>query len=280
MYASGAELRANALKKETAKMTLRGKSALVTGAIGGLGYAIAAKLASDGSNVVVTGIEAPDDAAPALAQLAAQASARTIYLQADLRQPAQIEAMIASASKRFGAIDILVNNAVVRHFSPIEEFPVERWDDALAVNLSAAFHTIRLTLPAMRRRGWGRIINMASPYSVFAAPNRIDYVTTKTAILGLTRSVALETADTDITCNAICPGTVQTPAIESRIAAMAQDKRLSHEEATRLYLADRQPGGRFISTETVAALVTFLCGPNSREISGAALPVDSAWTVS
>lgn len=261
-------------------MTLRGKCTLVTGGTAGLGYAIAEKLASDGSNLVVSGIEDTGDAQPAVARLRAIGSIDVLYLQADLRQPSRIEAMISAAEKHFGAVDIVINNAVVRHFSPVEDFPVERWDDALAVNLSAPFHIIRLTMPGMRKRGWGRIINMASPYSFFAAPSRIDYVTTKTALLGLTRTVALETAGTDITCNAICPGTLQTPAIESRIATMAQAKGLSLEDATRLYLADRQPGGQFISMETVAALVSFLCGPNSREISGAALPVDSGWTVS
>lgn len=259
---------------------LEGKCALVTGATGGLGHAIAARLAAEGCHIVINGLLRPDETEAALDQLRGGRPISAIYAPADLRQPVQIEAMMASAAAAFGAVDILVNNAVVRHFAPVEEFPVERWNEALAVNLSAAFHTIRLAMPAMRRRGWGRIINMASPYSFFAAPNRIDYVTTKTALLGLTRAVALEAAGTDITCNAICPGTLPTPAIEARIAGMAADKAISVDEATRLYLADRQPGGRFISTESVAALVAFLCGPNSREISGAALPVDSAWTVS
>jgi 3-hydroxybutyrate dehydrogenase len=179
-----------------------------------------------------------------------------------------------------GGVDVLVNNAVVRHFAPIERFPTERWNEALAVNLSAAFHTIRLALPIMRERGWGRIINLGSIYSTTATPNRIDYVTTKTALLGLTRAVAVEIADTDITCNAICPGTLPTPAIESRIARMAQEQGVSVEQATRDYLADRQPGGRFIPIETVAGLVAYLCGPASAGLNGAALPVDSAWSIS
>jgi 3-hydroxybutyrate dehydrogenase len=169
---------------------------------------------------------------------------------------------------------------VVRHFAPVENFPTERWEEALAVNLSAAFHAIRLTLPGMRARGFGRIINLASPYSFIGTVNRIDYVTTKTAILGLTRAVALEAAGTDITCNAVAPGTVQTPAIESKIKSIAERQGVSVEAATRDYLAERQPGGRFIALEGVAALIVFLCGPKARDISGAAIPLDCGWTVS
>lgn len=258
---------------------LHGKCALITGATGGLGYAVAERLAAEGCNVIVNGIAQPAEMSEALSRLEAR-GVSALYLPADLRDPTGIAGMMQTAAAAFGGIDILVNNAVVRHFAPVEAFPLERWNEALAVNLSAPFLAIRHALPAMRQRGWGRIINMASPYSFFAAANRVDYVTTKTGLLGLTRTVAIETAGTDITCNAICPGALPTPAIEARIAAMAAEKGLSVEDATRLYLADRQPGGRFISMETVAGLVAFLCGPASREISGAALPVDSAWTVS
>jgi 3-hydroxybutyrate dehydrogenase len=259
---------------------LHGKCALVTGATGGLGYAIAERLAADGCKVAVNGILSPEEARPSIDRLNAQSEGSAAYFRADLKDPDQIAEMFDHVRSDLGTVDILVNNAVVRHFSPIESFPVERWGEALAVNLSAPFHTIRLALPAMRESGWGRIVNMASPYSFFAAPNRVDYVTTKTALLGLTRTVALETAGADITCNALCPGTLPTPAIEARIAQMAADKSLSSEEATRAYLADRQPGGRFISMQTVAAMVSFLCGPASREITGAAIPIDSGWTAS
>ena len=259
---------------------LQGKNALVTGATGGLGLALAGRLAQDGCNVVLNGLLPREDMVAALDGLKADGPASALYVQADLSDPDKIAHLMKTASAAFGPVDILVNNAVVRHFAPLEAFPVERWDEALAVNISAPFHTIRLALPGMRAKGWGRIINMGSPYSFFATANRVDYITTKTALLGLTRAVAIETAGTDITCNAICPGTLPTPAIEARIAHMAGERAISIEDATRLYLADRQPGGRFISLEAVAALVTFLCGPTSREISSAALPVDSAWTVS
>lgn len=261
-------------------MTLRGRCALITGANAGLGFAVADRLAAEGCHVVVNGLVPPETMTDALARLSSGRGIEAVYRPADLRSPKEIATLMAEVTQRFGAVDILVNNAVVRHFAPVEAFPVDRWDEAIAVNLSAAFHTIRLALPAMRERGWGRIINMASPYSFFATANRVDYITTKTALLGLTRSVAIETAGTDITCNAIAPGTLPTPAIEARIRHQAAAKGISIEQATHDYLAERQPGGRFISMEAVAGMVAFLCGPNSREISGAALPVDSGWTVS
>jgi 3-hydroxybutyrate dehydrogenase len=176
-----------------------------------------------------------------------------------------------------GVIDILVNNAVVRHFAPVEAFAPERWDEALAVNLSAPFHLIRLALPAMKQRGWGRIINMASIYSTRAIADRIDYVTTKTAILGMTRAVAIETATSGITCNAISPGTLPTPAITRKIASLAEGEGRSLDETTRDYLGARQPTGRFIAMESVGAMVVFLAGPAGQDITGATLPIDGGW---
>jgi 3-hydroxybutyrate dehydrogenase len=205
---------------------------------------------------------------------------RTLYVGADLRVPAEIESMIATAAGAFGAVDVLVNNAVVRHTAPIESFEPRPWDEALAVNLSAAFHTIRLTLPAMKQRGWGRIVNVSSIYGLRAAANRAGYVTTKTALIGLTRAVALETLGHDITCNAICPGTAETPVHEATISGMMAAGSLPREEAERRFLAGKQPTGRFISAEGVAELIVFLCGPSSRDITGAALPVDGGWSVS
>jgi len=261
-------------------MTLHGKCALVTGSTAGLGFAIAEGLAAAGCDLVLHGPTADEDAAAAAAGLAARHGVRAVFLPADLRDPAAIVAMMAAIADRLGGPDIVVNNAVVRHFAPVERFPVAHWDEALAVNLSAAFHTIRLALPAMRARGWGRIVNMASGYSFFAARERVDYVTTKTALLGLTRAVALETADTGITCNALCPGTVPTPAIEARIRDLAAARGLSAAEAERTYLADRQPSGRFVAMAGVAAMIVFLCGPGGRDVTGAALPIDGGWTAS
>src|SRR5205814_977189 len=187
--------------------------------------------------------------------------------------------MLAGLLGRIGAVDILVNNAVVRHFSPVEHFPPERWDEALAVNLSAPFHLIRLALPGMKERRWGRIINMASIYSTRAVADRIDYVTTKTAILGMTRAVAIETTRSGITCNALCPGTLPTPAILDKIAGIATREDCTIDEATSDYLATRQPTGRFVAMEGVGAMAAFLCSPAAQDITGATLPIDGGWSV-
>jgi 3-hydroxybutyrate dehydrogenase len=261
-------------------MSLRGKCALITGSTGGLGRTVAEHFASERCNVILHGVVPEADMAATVANLEKIYGIKARYDRADLRKPDEIAAMMQRAFEAFGAVDILVNNAVVRHFSPIDKFPVERWDEALAVNVSAVFHTIRLALPMMRERGWGRIINVASPYSFIAVANRIDYVTTKTALLGLTRAVAMETADEDITCNAVAPATLPTPAIEGKIRGIAGEQGISVDAATKNYLAERQPGGRFVSMQAVAALMGFLCGPNSRDISGAAIPMDCGWTVS
>ena len=256
---------------------LKGKWALVTGARAGLGLALAESLAAAGANVVLHDLAEPTEAADAIRS---RFKVDAINVAADLAQRSAIEQMMDALLGRLGAIDILVNNAVVRHFAPVEQFPAERWEEALAVNLSAPFHLIRLALPGMRQRGFGRIVNMASIYSTRAVENRIDYVTTKTAILGMTRAVAIETATSGITCNALCPGVLPTPAIESRIAGIAERTNLSVEQATRDFLGSRQPSGRFISPGTVGAMVVLLCSPAGQDITGAALPVDGGWSVS
>jgi 3-hydroxybutyrate dehydrogenase len=255
---------------------LKGKWALVTGATAGLGLAVAESLAGAGANIVLHDLNEP---AQARDRLRAQFGVDAVSVAADLSQRTAIEAVMAELQVRVGAIDILVNNAVVRHFSPVENFPPERWDEALAVNLSAPFHLIRLALPAMKQRRWGRIINMASIYSTRAVADRIDYVTTKTAIVGLTRAVAIETTKSGITCNALCPGTLPTPAIQGRIASIAASESRSIEEVTDDFLATRQPTGRFIATEGVGAMAVFLCSPAAQDITGAALPIDGGWSI-
>ncbi|WFU18106.1 SDR family oxidoreductase [Bradyrhizobium sp. CB3481] len=255
---------------------MKDKWALVTGATAGLGLAVAESLAGAGANIVLHDLVAPRDAAD---RLAARFGVEVIAAEADLSQRAAIETMMAAPLDRCGAIDILVNNAVVRHFAATEQFPPEAWDRALAVNLSAPFHLIRLALPAMKQRGWGRIINMASIYSTRAVEDRIDYVTTKTAILGITRAVALETARTGITCNAVAPGTLPTSAIQGKIAAIAAQAGKSVQDATEDYLAERQPSRRFIAMEAVGALVAFLCSAAAQDITGAALPIDGGWSI-
>jgi 3-hydroxybutyrate dehydrogenase len=255
---------------------LKGKWALVTGATAGLGLAVAESLAGAGAKIVLHDLNEP---AQTRDRLRTQFGVDIVSVAADLSQRAAIEAMMADLLGRVGAVDILVNNAVVRHFSPVEHFPPERWDEAVAVNLSAPFHLIRLALPGMKERRWGRIINMASIYSTRAVADRIDYVTTKTAIVGMTRAVAIETSKHGITCNALCPGTLPTPAIQGKIASIAAADRRTVEEATRDYLAARQPTGRFVAMEAVGAMAAFLCSPAAQDITGATLPIDGGWSV-
>jgi len=255
---------------------LKGKWALVTGATAGLGLAVAESLAGAGASIVLHDLIEPTSTRD---RFRAQFGVDTVSMAADLSRRASIEAMMADLLGRIGAIDILVNNAVVRHFSPVEHFPPERWEEALAVNLSAPFHLIRLALPTMKERHWGRIINMASIYSTRAVADRIDYVTTKTAILGLTRAVAVETTRSGITCNALCPGTLPTPAIQGKIASIAASEGRTIDETTSDYLATRQPSGRFVAIEGVGALVAFLCSPAAQDITGATLPIDGGWSV-
>ncbi|WP_244429690.1 MULTISPECIES: SDR family oxidoreductase [Bradyrhizobium] len=254
---------------------MKGKWALVTGATTGLGFAVAEGLAGAGANIVLHDINARKQAAD---DLRARFGIEVIAAGVDLARRETIEAMMADLLDRCGAVDILVNNAVVRHFAAIERFPPERWEQALAVNLSAPFHLIRLALPAMKQRGWGRIINMGSIYSSRATEDRIDYVTTKTAIAGMTRAVAIETARSGITCNTLCPGTLPTPAILNKIATMASNGGRTVADVTRDYLGERQPTQRFVEMGAVAAMVVFLCGPAANDITGASLPIDGGWS--
>jgi 3-hydroxybutyrate dehydrogenase len=259
-------------------MSLKNKCALVTGSIRGLGYAIAEGFAKAGCHVVLHGLE-PEDVATAAAQsLRDQYGVEVLLSRADLNDVTAIESLMKTAQSHFGTVDIVVNNAVIRHFGPTENLSPEDWDTALAVNLSAALHTTRLAIPGMRANQWGRIINLSSVYGSSGAVDRVGYVTTKTALIGMTRAVALETATSGITCNAVCPGTVPTPAIVDRIAGIAQEQGISEEEATRHYLAARQPTGRFIAMENVAAFILFLCSEAGRDITGAVLPIDGGWT--
>lgn len=259
---------------------LRGKCALITGSTQGLGLATAKRFAAAGCNIVINGLGDEREIRAMCAELEKENSVQTLYSGANLANVNEIEQMIGASLEKFGAIDILVNNAVVRYAAPVEQFPVGEWDLGIAVNLSAAFHTIRLALPAMRRRNWGRIVNVSSIYGLIATVNRLSYVTTKTALIGITRAVALETRDQDITCNAVCPGTVETPVHQKRIEDMMQTDSVSREEAEQRFLANKQPGGRFITAEDVAGMILFLCGPESRDITGAALPIDGGWSIS
>jgi 3-hydroxybutyrate dehydrogenase len=257
---------------------LVGRRAVVTGSTQGLGLAIARRLASAGCDIVLHGLGDAAAVAELQRQIEAEFGVRSMYSASDLRNPSTIEQMMAKARETFGSIDILVNNAVVRHVAAIEAMPLDDWDQDLAVNLSAAFHTIRLALPGMKTRNWGRIVNVSSIYGLVGATNRVGYVTTKTALIGLTRAVALETTGYDITCNAVCPGTSATPVHEASLAALRQTQNLERDAAERLLLAGKQPTGRLIAPDGVAALIVSLCAPESRDITGVAIPIDGGWS--
>lgn len=252
---------------------MKDKRALITGSSNGLGLAMASGLAAAGCDVVLHGLESPADMRETCEALTRQYGVEARYVRADLSQTEGVEAMMDAA----GAIDVLINNAVVRHFSPIEDFPAERWDQALAVNLTAAFRAVQLSLPGMRARGWGRIFNLSSAYGSRAIANRIDYVTTKTALLGFTRAVAIETQGQGITCNAVCPGSVLTPNIEGRLTELMARKQLDRGAATREFLVGKQGTGRFVDASHVADLIVFLCSDAGASITGATLPVDDGW---
>jgi 3-hydroxybutyrate dehydrogenase len=202
------------------------------------------------------------------------------YHEANVGDTSAVMGLVKTTLERFGAIDILVNNAVVRHFSPIVDFLPEHWDAALAVNLSAAFHAVRLALPNMRKRNFGRIFNMTSVYGSRGTINRVDYVTTKAALLGLTRAIALENLEYDVTCHGICPGSVLTPGTDDRVRQIMVEEDLSREAAERAFLEGKQPSGRFIPARSVSELIVFLCGPVARDMTGAILPVEAGWLAS
>ncbi len=254
----------------------QGRRVLITGSAVGLGLALAQGFASQGDEVFLTDVS-PKVLAAAKG-LTSSCGRPVGALVLDLAAEAAADQLVAAAQSAMGGVDILINNAVVRKMAPVADLPDADWDRALEVNLSAPFRLIRAVLPGMQARGWGRIINMASVYSLIALAGRVDYVTTKHAMVGLTRTVALELAATAITCNAICPGLMATDSALDRVAALAAEKGIGEDEATALFLSTRQPGGKFIPMETVIALAQFLCGPASQGINGAAIPVDNGWS--
>lgn len=257
---------------------LKGRCALITGSTQGLGQAMARRLAAEGCNIVMNGFGDAAEIEARRRALEDEHGIRALYHGADLADPRQITDLLETAEREFAGVDILINNAVVRHFAPVERFAPEDWDRALAVNLSAAFHTTRLVLAGMRDRSFGRIINISSVYGLFGGVNRVDYITTKTALIGFTRAVALETARDAITCNAICPGSSPSPAIEQRLQEFMAAEGLERDQAMGKFMAGRQPSGRFVAMESVASLAAFLCGPGATDITGAALPVDGGWS--
>jgi 3-hydroxybutyrate dehydrogenase len=250
---------------------------VITGATSGIGLGIAQAFAAAGCRVAINGIATPQEANALVSRLQQQA-AEVLFHPADLADPKQCAELIEVTEQRFGAVDILVNNAGIQYVSPVEEFPPDRWDAILAINLSAAFHTIRAVLPGMQKRGWGRIINIASTHGLVASIHKAAYVAAKHGLVGLAKVVALENATRGITCNAICPGFVLTPLVEQQIDDRARQSGASHEEATRELLREKQPTEKFTTVEDIAALAIFLCSPAASNITGASLPIDGGWT--
>jgi 3-hydroxybutyrate dehydrogenase len=256
---------------------LNGKTALVTGSTSGIGLAMAQALAAQGANVVVNGFG--DAATIAGVEKGLQAlGVKTLYHGADMSKPAEIEAMVRAAEAAFGRIDILVNNAGIQHVAPVDNFPTERWDAIIAINLSAAFHTTRLVLPKMKQANWGRIVNIASAHGLVASVDKSAYVAAKHGIVGLTKGVALETATTGITCNAICPGWVLTPLVQKQVDARAARDKLSQEDAKKSLLGEKQPSMQFVTAEQLAALAVFLCSSAADQVRGVAWAMDGGWT--
>ncbi|HVP51365.1 MAG TPA: 3-hydroxybutyrate dehydrogenase [Terriglobales bacterium] len=257
---------------------LKGRRAIVTGSTSGIGLAIARALAAQGCALMMNGFGDAAEIERVRAGLEKEFGVPAVFNGADLLQATGCELLVADAEKRLGGVDILVNNAGIQHVSPIENFPPERWDAIIAVNLSSAFHTIRMALPGMRQRGWGRLINIASTHGLVASIHKVAYVSAKHGIVGLTKVVALETAKSGITCNAICPGWTKTPLVEKQIAARAQAERIPVVEAEQGLLAEKQPTERFTTVEQIGALAVFLCSDGAANITGAAIPIDGGWT--
>jgi len=255
---------------------LKGKIAIVTGSTSGIGLGIARALAAQGAGIMLNGFGSPAQIDAVRAEVAGR-GVRVGYNGADMSKPVEIAALVEAATRELGRVDILVNNAGIQHVAPVEQFPVEKWDAILAVNLSAAFHAIRLALPQMKERGWGRIINIASTHGLVASVHKVAYVAAKHGILGLTKVVALETATTGVTCNAICPGWVLTPLVQKQIDELAAREKLGIEQAKVRLLGEKQPSLQFTTPEQIAALAVFLCSESALQIRGAALPVDGGW---
>ena len=257
---------------------LKGKTALVTGSTSGIGLGIAQALARQGANIILNGF---GDAEAPKAQVQAAmggSGARVGYHGADMSKASEIEAMFAYAAKEFGQVDILVNNAGIQHVANVQDFPVDRWDAIIAINLSSAFHTSRLALPAMLKSNWGRIINVASVHGLVGSAGKSAYVAAKHGIVGLTKVTALENATTGVTCNAICPGWVLTPLVQKQVDARAQQQGISNDEAKKQLLGEKEPSQQFTTPEELGELAVFFCSPAANNVRGVAWNMDGGWT--
>jgi 3-hydroxybutyrate dehydrogenase len=262
----------------TSSDTTSSKTAIVTGSTSGIGLGIAQALAKDGVNIVLNGLGDRDAIDKIAEDIKQQHNVGVIYDGADISKPAEITQMVEHAKAEFGGVDILINNAGIQYVAPVEEFPPEKWDAIIAINLSGAFHTSRLVVADMKRKGWGRIVNIASAHALVASPFKAAYVAAKHGIAGLTKTIALEVAEHGVTVNAICPGYVLTPLVEKQIPDTAKARGISEEAVVRDVLLAAQPTKHFVEVSEIAALTTFLCSDHARSITGAIMPIDGGWT--
>jgi len=259
-------------------MSLQNRNAVVTGSTSGIGLAYARALAKEGVNVCINGFGKPEDIERERAAIEAEFKVKAIYSAADMTKPDEIAGMIATAAQTLGSVDILINNAGIQFVSPIEEFPVEKWDQIIAINMSAAFHAMRAAIPGMKAQKWGRIISTASAHSLVASPFKSAYVTAKHGIAGLTKTAALETATFGVTVNCISPGYVWTPLVENQIPETMAARGLTREQVIKDVLLDAQPTKEFVTSDQVAAIAVFLCTDAASQITGANISVDGGWT--
>lgn len=257
--------------------SLQGKTALITGSTSGIGLGIVQTLAAQGANIVLNGFGDIIEIDALQAAIAQEYGVQTAYHGADMSKAVEIEAMMQFAAEKFGGVDIVVNNAGIQHVANIEDFPVEKWDAIIAINLTSAFHTTRLALPQMKAKNWGRIINIASVHGLVASAQKSAYVAAKHGLIGLTKTTALETAHTGVTCNAICPGWVLTPLVQKQVDARAEREGISNEAAKKSLLAEKQPSGEFVSPEQLGALAVFMCSDAASQVRGVAWNMDGGW---
>ncbi len=256
---------------------LKGRTALVTGSTSGIGLGIATRLAEAGANVMLNGFGEPAEI-ERIRRGIEEKGVRAAYHGADLTRPAEIADLVAAAERAFGALDIVVNNAGIQHVAPVRDFPPEQWERVIAVNLSAAFYATRAALPGMLARNWGRLVNIASTHGLVASPEKSAYVAAKHGLVGFTKAVALETARTGVTCNAICPGWVHTPLVEKQIRARAEGSGRGYEQAKLELLSEKQPSREFVTPAQIAELAIYLCSEAAAQIRGQALAIDGGWT--
>jgi len=256
---------------------LKGKSVVITGSTSGIGLGMARAFAAEGTNVMLNGLGDAAEIEKARAAIESEFKVKARYSPADMSRPDEIAGLIAQTQREFGSVDVLVNNAGIQHVAPVDEFPPEKWNQIIAINLTAAFHTTRAAVPLMKAKGWGRIINIASAHGLIASPFKSAYIAAKHGIVGLTKTVALETAEQGITCNAICPGWVKTPLVDKQIDAQAKAHNLPREDVIRKVILERQPTKKFVKIEEVAALAVFLASDAAASITGASMSIDGGW---